>query len=564
MCLTFNYVAARAAATEYSVAATTAQALSKLAKPNHDDVSCDNLQITLIYNVKGGLDVLSRLPVKSATAKMAMYNIPSECLGPNDCYLKPCDKLPCNAHLMTAWMTPGEHVDIPEVVIVPVYRSLSGGGGGGGGASQEYTRPTITLPAGVCVEDKDGSKKMTFKTGNFAATDAEISQKISEGVYRDKSDYLLSMRDACWKELQRQLNNNFVKMHHLFECTNDFDAEGNEIVSPEAAILFMDMLYPNLIPGHDIILCLPPLVGDELVMDASFNVLLSYPDLRTKIPLLGAHHNDVSDPSSEIEQAENLFICANFPLEMMLPNADTGAHIPAPLHSAADFLPDVHEIRNFGKFSNPSVQAQYEGILNRGSSPDLDAWESACSRFQDACKVQIFDSIKEVGKSAGFCTDFVTDEMFMTNLIGMRIPKTTTHMIASVSSKQASASIISKRMAKKKRDDAERKDVDKLSPPKRVATPTEAVPMDTQAVDVSDGTPADDASVTALLDRVLSELRAAGPAKIGTHAMVVYLAKGMNASYITSEALVIDSVDFASMTTDHKAQMAAMIQSLGK
>lgn len=564
MCLTFDYVAPRAAATEYSVATTTTKALSKLAKPNHDDVSCDNLQITLIYNFNGGLDVLSRLPVKSDTAKMAMYNIPSECLGPNDCYLKPCDKLPCNAHLMTAWMTPGEHVDIPETIDVPIYRSL-GCGGGGGGASDTYTRPAITLPVGVCVEDNDGSKKMTFKTGNFAATDSEIAQKISDGVYRDiKSDYLLSMRDACWKELQRQLNNNGVKMHHLFECTGEVDPDGNEVVSPEAAVLFMDMLYPNLIPQHDIILCLPPLVGDELVMDASFNVLLSYPDLRTQIPLLGAHHNDVSNPSSEIEQEENLYICANFPLEMMLPNSETGAHIPVLLHSSADFLPDVNEIRNFGKFSNPSVQAQYEGIINRDACPDLDGWVSDCSRFQDACKVQIFDCVKEVAKSAGFCAAFSTDEMFMTNLVGMRIPKTTTHMIASVSSKQASASIITKRMAKKKRYDALRKEADALSPPKRVATESDAVAMETQTTDVSDGASPDSASANALLDRVLAELRAAGPAKIGTHAMVVYMAKGMDASYITSGALVIDSVDFASMTTDHKAQMAAMIQSLGK
>jgi hypothetical protein len=564
MCLTFNYVAAQAAATEYSVATTTAQALDKLANANHDGVSCDNLQITILSNNKGGMDVISRLPVKSDTAKMAMYNIPTECLGTNDCYLKPCDKLPCNAHLMQAWMTPGEHVDIPERVKVPVYRSL-GGGGGGGGAAATYTRPTITLPAGVCVEDKDGSKKMTFKTGSFASTDAEIARKIESGVYRDNSDYLLSMRDACWKELQRQLNANGVKMHHLFECTGEVDADGNEVVEPEAVILFMDMLYPNLIPQHDIILCLPPLVGDELVMDAAFNVLLSYPDFRTHIPLLGAHHNDVGNPSSVIEQEENLFICANFPLDCVFPNSETGAHIPIPLHASSDFLPDISEIRNFGKFSSPTMQAQYDAILTkRGASPDFEAWESACIRFQDVCKTQIFDSIKEVGKSAGFCADFSTDAMFMTNLIGMRIPKTTTHMLASVSSKQASASMITQRMAKKKRDDATRNEADSLSPPKRTAVDSDVVPMETQTVDVSDGASSEDAAVDALLVRVVAELRAAGAAKIGAHAMAVYMAKGMDANYITSGALVIDSINFASMTTNHKAHLAAMIQSLAK
>ena len=56
----------------------------------------------------------------------------------------------------------------------------------------------------------------------------------------------------------------------------------------------------------------------------------------------------VSNPSSEIEEEENLVTCCNFPLEMVLPNNETGAHIPIPLHAHAanNFLPP-------GRFRDP-------------------------------------------------------------------------------------------------------------------------------------------------------------------------------------------------------------------
>ena len=66
----------------------------------------------------------------------------------------------------------------------------------------------------------------------------------------------------------------------------------------------MELLYPNLLPGHDIIVCLPPVKEVQLVMEAAFNVRLSYPHLPGKIALMGAQHNDMGTDGSKQEVEE--------------------------------------------------------------------------------------------------------------------------------------------------------------------------------------------------------------------------------------------------------------------
>lgn len=100
-------------------------------------------------------------------------------------------------------------------------------------------------------------------------------------------------------------------------------------------------------------------------------------------------------------------------------------------------------------------------------------------------------------------------------------------------------------------------------PPKRQAVADGIEAMDAQP-DVSDPVSSDEAHANALLGQVVNELKAYGPSKAGTHAMIMYMAKGQNPAYVTSEPISLDSVQFAAMTTDHKAQMAAMIKSLMK
>ena len=48
----------------------------------------------------------------------------------------------------------------------------------------------------------------------------------------------------------------------------------------------------------------------------------------------------------------------------------------------------------------------------------------------------------------------------------------------------------------------------------------------------------------------------------GTEAMVTYLAKGMNDSYIKNDSLTLNAVEFQIMTDEHKMQIALMIESM--
>lgn len=548
MCMLFNYVAVRAQVLAGSIKSAASAAMAKLSSSQHDDGSCDNLQIGVICT-KNGVDVISRLPVESKTAKIAMYNVPSECLGDNDKYFVKCDKISCVAHYLKAWMTPGDHVDIPVEVEIPVYRSM--GGGGDSSDPKAYTRPTFTFPEGKCITDANGTKFL-FKSGTFAKTDGQIAAGIDDGTFRDKSDYLLSMKDAAWKEFKRQLKNNNITMSMLFECTGEFEEDGTEIVEPEAAVVFMDLLYPNLLPGHDILVCLPPVKDGELVMEAAFNVRLSYPHFPGKIAIMGAHHNDMATEGSEQEVEENFYIYSNMDLSCGIPNVETMTNIPIMLHKADSFLPHVDTVA--GSFSSDIVKAKYNAIVATGERPDMEAWQGGCKVFQGQCREKLFEQLKSDGESYGLDA-FNKDAMYATNLIGMKIPKITTFITANHGPEHASAQNVVARMKRKQADASS-------SPAKRApAAPVEVsdVDMTPASQDGATQLQPSEAAEAALQKAFAKLLMKPNP---GTEAMVTYLAKGMNDSYIKNDSLTLNAVEFQIMTDEHKMQIALMIESM--
>lgn len=557
MCILFNYVQVRAAVLADTIKEAASSAMSKLASPQHDDGSCDNLQIGLICH-KSGVDVISRLPVSSKTAKMAMYNIPSECLGEGDKYLVKCDKISCVAHYLKAWMTPGEHVDIPVEIDIPVYRSLGGGGGGDNeGKQKEYARPKFTFPEGKCIADANGTKFL-FKSGTFAKSDGEIAKDIEAGTFRTKEDYLLSMKDAAWQEFKRQLKNNKITMSMLFACTGGFEEDGTEVVEPEAAITFMELLYPNLLPGHDILVCLPPVKEGQLVMEAAFNVRLSYPHFPGQIAVMGAQHNDMGTDGSEQEVEENFFIYSNMSLKCEIPNQETVTTVPVLLHNANSFMPTLSASHK--RFVSEKTQKQYDAIVAQGENPDMEAWHGACADFQSQIREKLFAQLESDGKSYGL-EGFTTSNMYATNLVGMRIPKNTTFMVTNHGPEHASAENIVARMKRKQ-------ELSSTSKPKRATT--EAVDVsDVDMPQASQGGETQphltfddvDAAESALQKAFAKLLMKPNP---GVEAMVAHLAKGQNASYIKNDNLTLHSVEFQVMTDEHKMQIAMLIESLAK
>lgn len=418
MCLTFDYVSVSRAQT---VEKAASDAISNFASTQHNEVSCDNLQIGIIRKTSGGVDVISRLPVNSKSATMAMYNVPSDCLGDNDKHLVPCDKVSCVADHLLAWMTPGDQVEIPEDNYSEgAYRSLGGIG-----------EPTFKFPEGKCINDENGTKFL-FKSGAFALDDEQI-----DATGERKEEYLIKMKEAAWHEFKRQLKKNSVRMSNLFECTDKLEDDGTEQIQPEAITLFMELLYPNLIPGHDILVCLPPLKDGKLVMETAFNVRLSYPDLPGKIAIMGAQHNDMSEDGSEQTVEENFYIYSNMSLEAFIPNKETTTGVPIVLHSADPFLPNSRRQRV---------------AYGRTLFPDPGAWIDACEEYQNEIRERLFAQLREDGKSYELAFDGST--LYATNIVGMRIPKSTTHMHANLSKEYASAGNVLERMRKRKQGSA--------------------------------------------------------------------------------------------------------------
>jgi len=556
MCLLFDYVDVRAQVLTDTIKGA-ADAAKKLALSQHDDGSCDNLQIGIISTTEG-VDVISRLPVKSKTAKIAMYSIPSECLGEGDKYFVKCDKISCVAHYLNAWMNPGDHVEIPVDVEIPIYRGIGGGGGESASAEKAYTRPTYTFPEGKCITDTNGTKFL-FKSGAFAKTDKEIDAGVMDGTFRDISDYLLSMKDAAWTEFKRQLKNNGIRMSMLFGCTGEFEKDGTEVVEPEAAVVFMDLLYPNLVPGHDILVCLPPAKDGELVMEAAFNVRLSYPHFPGKVAIMGAQHNDMATEWSEQKVEENFYIYSNMELICSINNPETTTTVPVLLHKADSFLPQ-NNVTN-GRFSSDLVQAKYDALIASDQRPDVEAWYMGCKEFQGQCRDKLFEQLKSDGASYGLKA-FNQDKVYATNLIGMNIPKITTFVTANIINcvEQASAENV---VAGMKRMQAE----ESSSPPKRAA----AAPVEVSDADMVPASREEDATHSQPSEDELSVSEAAEAAlqkalaklimkpKPGTEAMVAYLAKSMNESYMLR---AVDGVDFQIMTDEHKMQIALIIESM--
>jgi len=554
MCLLFNYVLARSQVLSDTIKSASGGAMAKLSSSSqHDDGSCDNIQIGIICT-KTSVDVISRLPVKSKTAKIAMYNVPSECLGNNDKYFVKCDKITCVAHYLKAFMTPGDHVEIPEKVEIAVYRSLCAGSAT---PAKEHTRPMFTFPKGKCITDANGTKFL-FKSGAFAKTDEQISAAIQNGTFRDRGDYLLSMKDAAWKEFTRQLKNNAITMSMLFECTGEFDEDGNEMVEPEAAVVFMDLLYPNLVPGHDILVCVPLVKEGTLMMESAFNVRLSYPHFPLKIAIMGAQHNDMATEGFEQEVEENFYIYSNMDLRCGIPDVETMTTVPVILHKAESFLPLIH-----GGVYSPGgiVDDRYEAMIERVKIPDMEAWRGACEEFQLQCREKLFEQLKSDGASYGLDT-FDKDTMYVTNIIGMNIPKITTFMAATHGHEQASAQNVLDRM-KRKQEGA------LLSPVKYLAVaPVEASDMEMVPASRDDATQLQPSEAALLPSDTADGMLQKAFVKLLTkpnpniEAMVVYAGHVLNKSYIKKDSLTLDAVEFQIMTDEHKMKIALLIESM--
>ena len=395
MCLSYNYTAAREEATEEAARSAHAAAETKLSQ--HADVSCDGTQVGIFHMKDDSYVQVNRIPITSSSAVMAMVSAPRFVLGDDHEYIQPCESLPCLQAELAAAMDPGAYVPIPEYTEVPVYRSLACTN-----TTPTYVLPEIELEPGVCVANADGSKIMTLRTADVAEPDENVQAQIDAGKYRDKTDYLIAMKNATWKEFARGCAANDVDVKALFECEKD--ASGKDMVAPEAIVTFMDNFYPCLLPGSDIIVLLPPIVDGKAVMNTAFNLLLTYPTRPQCVWLPGLHHNDADVEGDDYTQEENYFIWTNARFALKIPNMKTDIIRVCESH---EFLPFVPTVYAWGR----TEQDCY----------DYDAWGMACARFQEKRHKAIMDAL------CGVFQMKTEKTLLMTNLIGTEIPKIANH-----------------------------------------------------------------------------------------------------------------------------------------
>lgn len=405
MCFSFDFQ------TAYDFAATEAASAGEAAlKAAHDNVDCSKIQITMLNHKDGSRSTLCYMPLSSPSAVMAMYPCPRVCLGERAEFLLTCDTIPCNAANLDAWYEPGKFVPIPDMTEVFVYRSLSGGGGGGG----EAAVPVVELPPSKCIKNLDGSCTFVLKAAEFVKSDEEIEKAIASKEYPDKSTYLLTLGNACFKSLTECMDANGVDKSKIFAMSEDDDTQ----VDPCAMMNFLNELYPNLRASNDMLVGIPgPDEAGNLKMEAAFSFCFHYPDARYCQPMPGLVHNiDHTTVSSEQAVEGDYYITSNAKFPMTIDNDETGVTTNVGLCSATEFLP-------------------YGYRMHHSGAKDYDAWISGCQALQTKVQTDYWDAITAFCGKMGL-PDFDKENFHSTNLVGRFLAKNATSVMCDKDSRE--------------------------------------------------------------------------------------------------------------------------------
>ena len=426
--MTFDYAAAFQAAHDFA-ATDAANAGEAALKAAHDNADCSNIQITMLNHKDGSRSTLCYMPLSSPTAVMTMYPCPRVCLGESAEFLLPCDTIPCNAANLEAWYEPGKFVPIPDVIEVPVYRSLGGGGGGDGDSKAAV--PVVDLPPSKCIKNLDGSCTFVLKAAEFVKSDAEIEKAIASKEYADKATYLLTLGKACFKSLTEGMDTNGVDKSKIFAMSEDDEMD----VDPCAMMNFLNELYPNLRANNDMLVCIPgPDEAGNLKMDAAFFFAFHYPDARYCQPMPGLVHNiDHGTVSSEQAVEGDYYITSNAKFPMTIDNDETGVTTNVGLCRAAEFLP-FDQIPSEHRMGVDHGDYHYRS-LDSGPGKDYDAWISGCQALQTKVQTAYWDAITAVCDKMGL-PDFDKENFQSTNLVGRFLAKNATSVMCGKDSRE--------------------------------------------------------------------------------------------------------------------------------
>jgi len=266
------------------------------AKP-HDAVSCDG---TVAMLIKEQDKWTCTFRMSTSGANILMWPVKHEDM---EC-VKPAKESPCVVSDLKAITKTCDLVDIPVEVEVLQYRSL----GGHGASEHEEEEPSFFCPKMECVENEDGSKVFKAMIADQILPESEIGTKFAT-----KESYLLAAKNAVWNALINALREHDIALNLLFPC----DDTGNAL--PEATICFMDLLFPYMIPGHDVLIGIPSIKDGEISDSGVFPLCFEFEGDVKRLPFPGLVHNDAgANESGKLIHDEDYFVVSNVPLVLDL------------------------------------------------------------------------------------------------------------------------------------------------------------------------------------------------------------------------------------------------------
>tara|TARA_B100001109_G_scaffold216554_2_gene185978 strand:+ start:403 stop:1725 length:1323 start_codon:yes stop_codon:yes gene_type:complete len=409
-----------------NIDAAASQADANFTLNAHANTSCDGTQIGVFVNpVTEAVLVVNRLVIKSETNVMCCMPIRVDLCGENGERMVSTKPIPCCEAEIRFHMEPGSLVPVPEVPILPVYRSLAAGGV----QQAEVDVLDLPLPPGRVVTNADGSKHFLLRIGHLVLDEKGVSDSIAAGRFENAAVYSQKMGRACIDALLLAMRENGV------EPSLVFDMDGED-VSGEAICCFLDQLFPALVPRSHLIVCVPPFDEEgKPQMESAFDVVLQYPPFTDEVAILSLVHNlDPTDPDGFQKQDSDVFITSNMNITLKISGESSpGACREVKLLPSSAYLADVAkaaavaEAAELAHRISLQRQSDEDGFVYRSLSyeePEHDyrAWVQGCKKFQELRRVDFWRRLGPYLSTYEF-PDMSACPLYCTNIAGLLLPE---------------------------------------------------------------------------------------------------------------------------------------------
>ena len=518
-------------------------AYKKLCAEAHDGVSCDGTTVGVFEFTDGSVVQTNSVKIVADSGPMSIFAlaIPRQ-LSPR---ITSAVKLPCFLSKAIACMAVEHYVEpVMYDPTIPVYRGLPAQ------TSHSPLEPQLELPKSVCVDNEDGSRVLILRTGGIVFSEPVLAKMIAEGRFADRGRYLTEVHQAAWKAMTQTCRENEVPMSALFECLEERDENGHEVLAPHAHLTFMDALFPCLVPGCDTLLLIPPIKDKVVQNSGTFRIDLSFESMPKSLWLPSLHHNDLGgvDGGSQTHEEDYIILTnSNFALQLRDEAGDD--HRKHRLCHAGEFLPECDEGVD---------ELHYRSLRERSGelAVNYHLWGLACKQFQLKAQQSIVDDIEVAFREKSLKVPEYGPCLYMTNLNGCDVPRFCIRADVGVNVPFVDGTVHTKASRKRMIAKLKGETVKKAKTmPYTAAGKEDQVPKD--PMDISDALDAKPDEKTDEASDTLKELisHASPDALIG----VVACAREMNEAYVAQGLHGVSHILIGRINALHKEQLICML-----